>query len=141
MSGASTAALLARLVVSLGVVLGLMFVIAHFLRRRGIGGAPARGSGHTEVELLARRGLGRNTSIAVVRAAGRGMVVGVTEASITHLADVDLTEIDLMNEEARRTRPPDRPDPSGAAAPSPAWKTGLSGVLDAWRERTIRRGP
>ena len=48
-----------------------------------------------QVELLARKPMGRNASIAVVRVGERSMVVGVTEHYITKLDDADVDEIDL----------------------------------------------
>ena len=70
MSTAATLALFARLLVSLGVVIGLMWLAARVVRRRGIGGVggaePA--AGRARSTSIARRTLGRNASIAVVRA-------------------------------------------------------------------------
>jgi flagellar protein FliO/FliZ len=137
MNGASTVALFARLTISLAVVLGLMFVLAHVLRRRGLVTRPARGASN-EIEVVARRGLGRNAAIAVVRAAGRGMVLGVTETQVTLLADVDVEDLDLATHEDPRTGP--LGTPAGAGVPGTAWKTGFGGLLDAMRERTVRKG-
>ena len=128
MSTAATLALFARLLVSLGVVIGLMWFAARVIRRRGLVG-PNRRPG-VQVELIARRTLGRNASIAIVRAAGQGMVVGVTDNQVTKLADADLSEIDLDNAEGQWTAAP-----TGPVGPMPSWKA----MLEQLRDRTARR--
>ncbi len=70
MSSGATLALFARLIVSLSVVFGLMWFLARVVRRRGIGGVGGGGQKRAgvQVDIVARRTLSRNTSIAVVRA-------------------------------------------------------------------------
>ena len=128
MSTAATLALFARLLVSLGVVIGLMWLAARTVRRRGFGG-PTRGPG-VHIDVLARRTLGRNASIAVVRAGDRGLIVGVTDHQVTKLADTDLTEIDLEDAPGQWTAPAQGPD-----GPTPSWKA----MLEQIRDRTARR--
>jgi len=131
MGSASTLILFARLILSLGVVIGLMWVAANVLRKRGFTGvAGRRVTRGPEVELIARRPLGRNASIAVVRVGDRSLVVGVTDHQVTKLGDFELTDIDL-DEDTTWTVP------SGANGNSPAtaWKT----MLDQMRNRTARR--
>jgi flagellar protein FliO/FliZ len=128
MSTTSTLALFARLLVSLSVVIGLMWFAARVVRRRGFG-SPARRPG-VNIDVIARRTLGRNASIAIVRAGDQGMIVGVTEQNITKLADADLDQIDLMNGESQWTAAPQGPD-----GPTPSWKA----MLDQLRDRTVRR--
>jgi len=131
MSTASTLALFARLLASLGVVIGLMWFAARVVRRRGIGGfgSQSRGPG-IQIEVVARRTLGRNSSIAVVRAGNQALIVGVTEQQVTKLADADLSELDLGNAEGQWTAAPQGPD-----GPTPSWKA----MLDQLRDRTARR--
>jgi flagellar protein FliO/FliZ len=130
MSTAGTLALFARLLVSLGVVIGLMWLAARVVRRRGIGGVagPNRGPG-IQIDVIARRSLGRGSSIFVVRAANQGMIVGVTEQRVTKLADADLSAIDLANAEGQWTAAPQGPD-----GPTPSWKA----MLEQMRDRTAR---
>ncbi|MCZ7527720.1 MAG: flagellar biosynthetic protein FliO [Acidimicrobiia bacterium] len=129
MQSVSTFSLFLRLALSLAVVLGLMALAASFLRRRGVS-VGRRTQGGPRVDVLARRGLSRGASVAVVRVAGRHLVVGVTDQSITVLAETDQESIDL-DAEAARTPPPGSQDPGSR----PAWKA----LLDAMRERTVRR--
>ena len=131
MSTTATLALFARLIVSLGVVIGLMWFAARVVRRRGLGGfgAPPRGPG-VHIDVLARRTLGRNASIAVVRAGEKAMILGVTDQHVTKLADADISDIDLGSAEGQWTAPTQGPD-----GPTPSWKA----MLDQLRDRTARR--
>ena len=130
MSTAATLALFARLLVSLGVVIGLMWLAARVVRRRGLRRNPTARRQGVHIDVLARRTLGRNASIAVVRAGDQGMVVGVTDHQVTKLADADLDEIDLGNAEGQWTAPSQGPD-----GPTPSWKA----MLEQLRDRTARR--
>ena len=135
----SVFSLLVRLVLSLAVVIGLMMVLAGVLRRRGVVVAGPKGSPRAaapaEIEILGRKGLGRNAQVAVVRAAGSTYVLGITEQHITLLGEGTVPElpetVELDNPEGRRTGSPSI-TPSGAVT---AWTTMLEGM----RERTVRR--
>jgi|SRR5690242_10261527 flagellar protein FliO/FliZ len=132
MASASTFMLFIRLIFSLAVVIGLMWIAANVLRKRGLisGSGTARRNGpRVDIELVARRPLGRNSSIAVIRVGERAMVVGVTENSVTKLDDTDLPEIDLNEAGANWTAP------QGTSSLGSAWKT----VLEQMRNRTARR--
>jgi len=130
MGSTSTFMLFARLILSLAVVIGLMWVAANVLRKRGVTGLGVgrRGTRGPAVELVARRPLGRNASIAIVRVGERSLVVGVTDHQVTKLGEVEIEEIDV-NEDNTWTVS------SGANRPGSAWKT----MLDQMRERTTRR--
>jgi len=131
MNTASTLGLFMRLILSLGVVIGLMWAAATLLRKKGImpnAGAKRRQVRGAQVELLARKPLGRNASIAVVRVGDRSMIVGITDHHVTKLDDAEVEEIDLdegTNWTVSR----------GPAGPTTAWKA----MLEQMRNRTIRR--
>jgi flagellar protein FliO/FliZ len=130
----STVALMVRLFVSLGIVLALMYGVMAVMKRRGFGGfsptAGRRVGVSAQVEVIARKPLGRNASVAVVRAGSRAMVVGVTESNVTLLGDADLEELEVEAEETQGTGFPRAVN--GANQP---WKTMLEGL----RDRTVRR--
>jgi flagellar biogenesis protein FliO len=128
MADASTLAMFARLVFSLAVVIGLMWASAHVLRRRGLAPAARNASKNVQVEMLARKSLGRNSSIAVVRVGGRSMVVGITDHYVNKLDDADVDEIDLDEAGATWTVP------QGSSGPAPTWKA----MLEQMRNRTTR---
>lgn len=130
MATAGTIGLFARLLLSLGIVIGLMWAAATMLRRRGIAPGPGRRGGRSvQIELLARKPLGRNTAIAVVRVGEHAMVVGITDHAVTKLDDTEVNEIDLEDAGANWTAP------QGPGGSAPAWKA----MLDQLRERTLRR--
>jgi flagellar protein FliO/FliZ len=130
----STVALMVRLFVSLGVVLALMYGVMAVLKRRGFGGfsptAGRRAGVGAQVEVLARKPLGRNASVAVVRAGSRAMVIGVTESNVTLLGDADLDELEAEELEAQGTGLP-----RAFNGANPPWKT----MLESLRDRTVRR--
>jgi len=124
----STLMLFARLILSLAVVIGLMWVAANVLRKRGFTGvASKRSTRGPEVELISRRPLGRNASIAVVRIGERSLLVGVTEHQVTNLGDFEMADIDLYEGNTWTA-------PSGANSPASTWKT----MLEQMRTRTAR---
>jgi flagellar protein FliO/FliZ len=132
----SLVALLVRVVVSLGVVLAVMAGAAAVLRRSGVvgtTGTPRRGlrRRHLPIEVIARHGLSRGSSITVVRLGERALVLGVTEHQVSLLTEVDPVELEA---------PPDPQDPAGPAGPGIGagaipWKV----ALEQLRERTVRR--
>lgn len=141
----SVFALLLRLVVSLAVVIALMILLAAALRKRGIllgtpgssGGGRRRSSPLLQVDVLARRALGRNAQVAVVRTAGRTLVLGVTDHQVTMLLDTEIGDFDADGLEVL----PEGAQGTGFAGTvgrnrsGSAWKA----TLDAVRERTVRR--
>ena len=129
MADASTIGLFFRLILSLGVVIGLMWAAATVLRKRGLTPMPGKRPAGLQVELLARKSLGRNTSIAIVRVGDRSMIVGITEHEIRKLDDADVEDVDLNQAGTNWTVP------DGANGSPSAWKA----MLDQLRIRTTRR--
>lgn len=78
----------ARVVVSLAVVLGLVWVLGQAARRRGAGGGA-----QAAVTVIGRQALSRSASVAVVRVGDQALVLGVTDSSVTLLGSVDPAEI------------------------------------------------
>ena len=96
--------LLVRLGFSLSLVFGLMWVAARVLKGRA--GALQRAK-VDHLEVLERKPLTKNSSIAIVRVAGETLTVGITDTSVTLLGQVELTDL-----------PADAPDPSPVVAPT-----------------------
>ena len=151
MLDSSVFTLLVRLVVSLGIVIGLMLVLSGALRKRGIVIGGANGTGRARqarsvamLDIVARKPLGRNAQLAIVRAGNKTMVLGITEHQITMLTETDPTwddnldgDIDVnidSNFNATETQRTGFPR-SGPPGTFPTWKTMLEGV----RDRTVRR--
>ena len=133
----SLLALLVRVVVSLGVVLAVMAAAAAVLRRSGVvGTAPAGRRGMRRrslpLEVIARHGLSRGSSLAVVRLGERALVLGVTEHQVTLLTEVDPAELDAPPDPDKHFAGPAGPGIGPGTLP---WKV----ALEQLRERTVRR--
>jgi flagellar biogenesis protein FliO len=91
-----------RMILAMGLVLGLLWLFSKFGRgRQGKGKGRSRwmsGADDGKIEVMDRRSLGRHSSIAVVRAAGRIVVVGQTPQQISVLLDT-LPDQDALGEE------------------------------------------
>jgi flagellar protein FliO/FliZ len=143
--------LFARLVVALGIVLGIMLFGARVLKRRGfdLGGGKRGGNPRRyDVDILARRALTKGASVAVVRAGGKTLVLGVTEQHITLLAepqralDVATNELDSDLEiDLRDPRSDEDAHWTGLPIAVGAGRSGTPWMmaLDRLRERTVRR--
>ncbi len=124
MEDLSVLGMLGRLLVSLVVVFGLMALAARAVRRRGLTGSGT--SATSRIEVLARQGLGRTSSVQLVRVAGRTLVLGVTEQSVQVLGEADpllLAAEQALAPELTETRT----------------TLGWGPLLDALKERTVRR--
>ena len=127
----NTVVLLLRVGLSLAVVLALLMFAARAAQRRGLGTTSGRTM--APLQVVARQGLGKSSSVVIVRAAERALVLGVTETSVSLLAETEWSEIgtDEQLDAPGTTRPgvgPVTPRPS-------AWKVNLEQL----RERTVRR--
>ena len=119
MSGsASTGELLVRLVFSLAVVLGLVWFLAKVVRARGARGlfsgltSGRRDRHRPEIDVLARHALSKGASLALVRVAGRDLLVGVTDSSVRVLDSLSAREGDDPLEELLELEgPPEGADP------------------------------
>jgi flagellar protein FliO/FliZ len=133
-----------QVVLSLGVVLLLMWVLARALR----GTMLAKGAG--VVELLARAPMTRGSSVAVVRVADRVLVLGVTETQITVLTEAGPEQIRAATQVSTGTPGPARTigrllsprfvrDGAGPLAGSVLSVDSWRRALAVLRERTVRR--
>ena len=90
-----------------------------------------------QLDVIARQPLGKSASVAVVRVGDRTMLIGVTDASVQLLSEVDaafFSEEDTTSELAEvAAAAPVAASPVGANA-----RTTIS-VMDLLRERTVRR--
>ena len=123
--------LLGRLVLSMGVVFLVMALAAKVARNRNFGGMRTKGK-TTKIEVLARQPFGKSASVAVVMAGGKALVLGVTDQSVSVLAEADPSAIEIEPEpEAHRTVPLW----NGASRSGMTWKA----LIEQLRERTTRR--
>jgi flagellar biogenesis protein FliO len=132
MGDVSLLSLFARLAISLAVVLAVMALAGRALRSRAMPGT-GRKQRVAPIEVLARQGLGRTASVAMVRAGGKVLLLGITEANVNILGEAD--DLGLLEDDqpgANWTAPTGG---GPTAQPGSAWKT----MIDAARERTVRR--
>ena len=125
----SAVALLLRLVVSLGIVLALMMGAAAILKRRSMPGIGMRRR-PVPIEVVGRQGLGRSASVAIVRAGGRALVLGITDNAVNVLAEADPASFEQEAPEGHGTALH-----GGAQRPGQTWMA----LLDSLRERTVRK--
>jgi flagellar biogenesis protein FliO len=149
-------ALAIRMIISLGVVLGLMWLAARILSgRNGTRGvlrpAGGRRTGRARpvaaIQVLGRTSINKTASVAVVEACGRTLVLGVSPQGVSVLAsdDAPLETGALVSAPMfAGSGPVDSPlldtgrslvPTAGRMPTTPGWKP----VLDALRERTVRR--
>jgi flagellar biogenesis protein FliO len=140
-----------RMILALGLVLGLLWLFSKFGRGRQTksrGRWMQGGVDAGRIEVMDRRSLGRHSSIAVVRAAGRIVVVGQTPQQISVLLDTD-PDVDALGGKVAGGEPSAIGDPSKLdeemLLPGLAATTGVEAPM-AWdaflerlREMTVRR--
>lgn len=149
--------MIGRLLLSLCVVLGAMWLLGRWARKRsGRGGR----SGQV-LAVLARQQVSRNSTVAVVKVLDRAIIVGVTDGQVSLLGDTDLEQIEALTAPpvrtppVRRLRVPQAVVADGAEAIARPGKasaqsgSALSGsalsvttwkqAINALRERTVRR--
>ena len=118
-----------RLVVSLGIVLGMIAALAWVARRpKGLGlGFGARGA----ITVRAREQLGRASTLALVQVGERTLLIGANEHAIEVLAEGD----EMLPPEEPETaddRKSSIADPDGSVTP------GMN-VMEMLREWSVRR--
>jgi flagellar protein FliO/FliZ len=89
-----------RIAFSLLIVLGLMWGMAKVLRR------PLAGRTGGALAVLARQQLTKGSSVAVIRVADRALILGVTDAGVSLLADADIDVIEAYQSERNVRREP-----------------------------------
>lgn len=124
MQDVSLLSLLGRLVVSLAIVLALMAALAWVLRNRMVPGIRRPTAPRDTLQVVARHALSRSASVAVVRAADRALVIGISDSGVTLLTEIDPATLD--------TEDPEAPSP---LIEGPSWR----GFVDTLRERSVRR--
>lgn len=125
MADISVLSLVGRLVFSLAVVLILMAVLARVLRNRTMPGLGRPSVRRDLLRIVARQALSRSASVAVVQAGERALVIGITDAGVNLLAELDPGSLE----------PDDPAGEEGAIVGNPSW----TGLVDLLRERSVRR--
>lgn len=127
MANVSLVGVLGRMVVSLGVVVGLMVMVGRIARRR-MGSGALGPQPHHKLQVIARQSVGKGAAVATIRAGDRILLLGVTEHGVSLLSEADL--------------PQTEPEPAGQREPVPPKvlrPLTLADVLERARELTVRR--
>lgn len=123
------------MVVALACIVGLIYGVVFILKRLLPNAARAGGS-RIELQLLSQLSVGSRQRVCVLRVQDRTLVLGVTEGSITTLAELSPQRSEAPKEAddpkifsdllAWRKDPPAADQRNGASAPEPEPKAPLS---------------
>jgi flagellar biosynthetic protein FliO len=80
-----------KMVVALASIVGLIFFVV-WLMKRFLPGVARRPVERVDLGVIAQMSLGSRQRVAVIRVADRTLVIGVTEGSITTLAELSLPQ-------------------------------------------------
>ena len=88
----SVFSLLARLLISLFIVLMVLWVLAQIVRRKGLPGSRGGAAGRAarrQVDVLSRQSIGKGQTLVTVRLDDRVLLLGVTPQNISTLSELD----------------------------------------------------
>lgn len=125
-----------RMILVLGLVIGLLVVLARFGRKwQGGAGFGSKSAGH--IEVVSRRSLGKNVSLLVVQVARRTFLVGQSAQQMTMLAELDGAEwspaTQILGQASDQLLTPGTARGIGENSPR-AWDA----FIDYLREMTVR---
>jgi flagellar biosynthetic protein FliO len=84
----------ARTMLVLGLVIGLLLVLARVARRFQVAGGKLVTKPTGQVEVVSRRSLGKHSSLYLVRVSDRTFLVGQGAQQVTLLADLGATNVE-----------------------------------------------
>lgn len=132
MLAVTTLELTIRMVVGLAVIAGLLWAATRLARSR-----LGMDADTVSVDVKARRALTKNSSLVLIKAGSRHLLVGANDHAVTLLAEGDdLVDADLADE-------PDvdlRRAPAGPRRRARTGSTSAPGLLNTLRAKTVRRG-
>src|SRR5947209_19796405 len=114
-----------RLILATLLICGAWFGVRHHTRRR-------RGDARRQLEVLARLGLAKGVSVAVVRIADRGLVLGVSDKGVSLVAEIASQDLEDMAGVPTGGAPQPAASPVLQAAPQVAPQV-VKGLLDESR--------
>jgi len=120
----------AKMVLSLGAVLLLMYGLVYVLKRFVVPGAAGT---HQEIpiDIIGRRALQPKKSVVVMKVAGKILVVGMTEHGMQTLAELTEEDIPARNRRTGGTEVQARPEKLFASV--------LQNTLQSWKKRNGER--
>ena len=121
-----------RLILATLLICGAWFGVRHHSRRR-------RGDARRQLEMLARLGLAKGVSVAVVRIADRGLVLGVSDKGVSLVAELSGEALDEVVAAAGRRI--DVPSPDELMAPRAVQELEPASESDAELELELAQQP
>lgn len=102
----SLGSVLLRLVVSLGVIAALIWLLAQYVKRRGLPGVTrpsgakpsltrSPGRAASPIEVVARQALGKGLAVVAVKLGATVVLLGVTPTTITRLGECEPGEVEV----------------------------------------------
>jgi flagellar protein FliO/FliZ len=140
--------LLARLIISLFIVLMVLWVLAQIVRKRGMSGGRGGNRAKRPIDVLARQSIGKGQTLVTVRLDDRVLVLGVTPQQISNLTELDPSiygitpgggEVLELEEVSGDDAVPALPEADGSSSSSASAVFSWNERLDRLRERTVRR--
>lgn len=107
---------------ALAVVLGLMWLLTRLVRR------PLGGRSAGAMSVLARQPLTRGASVAVVRVGRQAYVLGVTDQTVTLLAEADPDAIEAAVNPPHEIREQISFDTAGSALSLSTWRRAVDAI-------------
>ena len=127
-----------RLILATVLISGAWFGVRHHSRRR-------RGDARRQLEMIARLGLAKGVSVTVVRIAGRGLVLGVSDKGVSLVAELSgqaLEEVVAATGRAALPAPaPDGVPPVPDPVPEPEPELEPSHQISTRRSTHAAMGP
>ncbi|MCP5027981.1 MAG: FliO/MopB family protein [Actinomycetia bacterium] len=135
----SSIELVGRLALSFALIGLMLYGFAWVARRRQHHGLMGFGAGNdAPIVVVSRQVIGKGSSVVVLRAGQRHLLIGVADHQLSLLAEGD----DLLPADSaepaggRESSSGPRTGPAGSSDPGPS----RMGFVEALRERTVRRG-
>jgi flagellar biogenesis protein FliO len=156
-SGSSTASLFVHEIGALLVIVGILWVVARYIKNKsGLGKSLPNHPG--KITVLSRQTLAKGVSIAIVHVAGKELLIGVTPSGVSLLSEIDVgasiesefsETLDEIVGAASVERNPGAVRSTAGRQLDSQWKAGQLGgasPLQAWmakldelREMTVRK--
>ena len=124
----------ARLIIATLLICGAWFGVRHHSRRR-------RGEARRQLEMIARLGIAKGVSVTVVRIAGRGLVLGVSDKGVSLVAELSGQALDEVVAASGRAGIPAPDGLPPAPAPEPGLGPEPPHQIDTRRSTHADMGP
>jgi flagellar biosynthetic protein FliO len=95
------ASIIFKLIISLAVIIGLIYLTVYFLKRLNNKGLPGN---EGIIKIISRSYLTPKQSLYIVKLGGSYSVLGVGESSINHIKDLSTDEVEMISIESNKPK-------------------------------------